>query len=120
MVEITVRWRGELESPETDVIERLVVNTERLVSVLNKLMYRQRGIVRLHNSVRHLPHVNNSVTATCQQQCQTPVTCQQLLIVTSCITTVQLHRHQQDLTPLTPSSVLFGVPWAMERRRMCS
>ena len=38
MVEVSVRGRGELESPEADVVESLVVNAISLVSVFDKLM----------------------------------------------------------------------------------
>ena len=38
MVEVTVGRSGQLECAEADVIESLVVNTERLVRVLNELM----------------------------------------------------------------------------------
>ena len=47
VVEITVCWRGELKRPEADIVERLVIDTEGLVGVLNKLVNRQSGIVRL-------------------------------------------------------------------------
>ena len=38
MVQVPVCWIGELESPEADVVQRLVVNAERLVCVLHQLM----------------------------------------------------------------------------------
>ena len=38
MVEIAIRWCREFESPEADVIERLVVNVESLVRILRKLV----------------------------------------------------------------------------------
>lgn len=51
MVEVTVGRRRQLEGTEADVIEGLVVNTVRLVCVLNELMNGQRGVVRLHDRV---------------------------------------------------------------------
>ena len=45
---------GELQSAEADVIESLVVENHALISVLNKLVDRERGIVWLHDSVGHL------------------------------------------------------------------
>ncbi len=53
MVEVAVRGRGEFESAETDVVQGLVVNAERLIRVLHQLMHRQRGVVGLHHSVRN-------------------------------------------------------------------
>ena len=47
MVQVTVRRRGELESAEADVIERLVINAESLVRVLDKLVHGERRVVRL-------------------------------------------------------------------------
>jgi len=38
VVEVTVGGSGELQGPEADVIESLVVNAERLVCVLNELV----------------------------------------------------------------------------------
>ena len=37
--------------PEADVIERLVVNTVSLVSVLHQLVDGERGVVGLHHGV---------------------------------------------------------------------
>ncbi|URE06649.1 hypothetical protein MUK42_34782 [Musa troglodytarum] len=45
---------GELEGPEADVVERLVVQHHALVGVLHQLVHRQRRVVRLHDRVRHL------------------------------------------------------------------
>ena len=38
VVEVTVGWGGELQGPEADVVESLVVNTVGLVGVLNELV----------------------------------------------------------------------------------
>jgi len=38
MVQVAVRWRLQFERAEADVVESLVVDTERLVRVLNQLM----------------------------------------------------------------------------------
>ena len=51
MVEVTVGRRRQLEGAETDVIQRLVVDTVRLVCVLNQLVNGQSGVVRLHDRV---------------------------------------------------------------------
>ena len=40
--------------PETDVVERLVVDAEGLVGVLHQLVDRQGGVVGLHHGVRNL------------------------------------------------------------------
>merc|ERR550514_2381449 len=39
---------------EANVVQGLIVETERLVRVLDELVHRQRAVVRLHDSVRHL------------------------------------------------------------------
>ena len=49
MVEISICGGGELEGPEADFVQSLVVDTKRLVRVLNKLMHGEGGIVRLLN-----------------------------------------------------------------------
>ena len=51
MIEITVGRRRKLEGAEADVIQSLVVDTVRLIRVLNKLMNGQRRIVRLDHCV---------------------------------------------------------------------
>ena len=54
MVKIAVGGRSKLECTETDIVQRLVVDAERLVGVLDKLMHRQCGVVRLDNGVGDL------------------------------------------------------------------
>lgn len=54
MIEIAVSRRGQLEGPEADVIERLVVYAIRLVRVLYQLMHREGAVVRLDHGVRYL------------------------------------------------------------------
>ena len=50
VVKITICWCGELERPEADVVERLVIDTEGLIRVLDELMNRQERVVRLRES----------------------------------------------------------------------
>lgn len=47
MVEITVGRCRQLECPEADVIQRLVIDAERLVRVLDELVDGERGVVGL-------------------------------------------------------------------------
>ena len=54
MVQVTVGGCGQLEGPEADVVEGLVVNAERLIGVLDKLMDGEGGVVGLNDSVGHL------------------------------------------------------------------
>ena len=54
MIEISVRRVGELERAEADVVQSFVVDAERLIRVLNELVHRQRGVVRLDDRVRYL------------------------------------------------------------------
>jgi hypothetical protein len=51
VVEITVCWRRQLESPEADVIEGLVINAKGLVGVLDEPMHGESGIVGLECSI---------------------------------------------------------------------
>lgn len=59
MVEVSVRGCGQLQCAEADVVQGLIVNAEGLVRVLNKLVYREGGIVRLNDSVGHLGRRDN-------------------------------------------------------------
>lgn len=54
VVKVTVLGRGELECPEADVVEGLVVNAEGLVTVLNELVDGESCVVRLDDGVRNL------------------------------------------------------------------
>merc|ERR1712205_22390 len=54
VVEVAEGRGGELQSAEADVVQGLVVDAEALVSVLDKLVHRQGGVVGLHDRVRHL------------------------------------------------------------------
>ena len=51
MVQVAVCGGGQLEGPEADVIQGFVVNAEGFVSVFNKLMDWEGGIVGLDNGV---------------------------------------------------------------------
>merc|ERR1719222_1671600 len=54
VVQISVSWVGQLQCAEADVVESLVINAEGFISVLNKLVHGECGIVGLHHCVRHL------------------------------------------------------------------
>ena len=54
MVEVAVGGGGQLQGSEADVVQSLVVDAERLVRVLDKLVDGQGGVVRFHHCVRHL------------------------------------------------------------------
>jgi len=56
MIEVAVGGRGQFECAEADVVQSLVVNTERLVCILNQLVDRQGRVVRLYHRVRHLQY----------------------------------------------------------------
>ena len=47
VVEVTVCGGRELQCPEADVVQSLVINAEGLVRVLNKLMNGESGVVWL-------------------------------------------------------------------------
>ena len=61
VVEVTVRRRRELERAEADVVERLVVEREALVRVLDELVHRERRVVGLDDRVRHLRRRDHGV-----------------------------------------------------------
>ena len=54
VVEVTVGGGGELEGSETNVVKSLVINTESLVRVLDKLVDREGGVVWLDDGVGDL------------------------------------------------------------------
>jgi hypothetical protein len=54
VVQVIVGRGGQLESAEADLVQRLVINAEGLVGVLNELVDRESGVVGLNNSVRNL------------------------------------------------------------------
>ncbi len=54
LIQVPVCRAWQLQRTEADIVQGLIVNTECLVSAFNELMDRQRGIVRLDNSIRYL------------------------------------------------------------------
>lgn len=62
MVEVSICGRGELQRAEADVIEGLIINAVGLIRVLNQLMHRQGGVVRLHHCIRHLEGKYNQIS----------------------------------------------------------
>jgi hypothetical protein len=51
MIEISISRIGKLESAEADIVEGLIINAECLVGVLDELMHRKGGIVRLDDGI---------------------------------------------------------------------
>jgi hypothetical protein len=49
MVKVTICRRGELERAEVNVVKGLVIDTERLVGVLDELVDRKRRVVGLES-----------------------------------------------------------------------
>ena len=45
---------GEFQGPEADVVERFIVEDHAFVGVLDELVDGERGVIRLHDSVRDL------------------------------------------------------------------
>jgi hypothetical protein len=54
VIQVSVGGGGELQGSEADIIQGLVINTESLVTVFNKLMDREGSIVRLDNGIGYL------------------------------------------------------------------
>ena len=61
MVQIPIRGCCQFQSAEADVIERLVVEREALVRVLDELVHRERRVVGLDDRVRHLGRRDHGV-----------------------------------------------------------
>ena len=53
MVQITIGGRSELQSPEADIVEGLVVNDLDLIGVFDELMHGEGGVVGLDDGVGH-------------------------------------------------------------------
>jgi hypothetical protein len=54
VVKISIGWVGELQGPDADIVESLVIDTEGLIRILNQLMNGEGGIIWLDNSVGDL------------------------------------------------------------------
>jgi hypothetical protein len=54
MIQVPIGRGGELESSEADVVKGLVVENHALIRVLDELVDRQCGIVRLDDCIGHL------------------------------------------------------------------
>ena len=54
MVQVPVCWCCQFQGSEADVIQSLVIDTERLVSVFNQLVDGEGGVVGFHYGVRYL------------------------------------------------------------------
>jgi len=51
MVEITIGWGGKFKSSETDIVEGFVINNLNFISVFDKLMYGEGGVIWFNDSV---------------------------------------------------------------------
>merc|ERR1719174_386501 len=54
VVQVTVRWGGEFEGAEADIVQGFVVQYHNFVGVLHKLVHGKSGVVGFNNSVGHL------------------------------------------------------------------
>ena len=54
VVEIAVGGGGELQCPEADIVESLVIDTEGLIRVLDELMNGKGGVVGLDDGIGNL------------------------------------------------------------------
>ena len=54
VVQVAVGGSGQLQGPEADVVEGLIVDTVSLVSVLHQLVDGEGGVVRLYHGVGDL------------------------------------------------------------------
>lgn len=62
MIKISIGRSGKFESTETDIIKCLVIDAEGFICVLNQLMNREGGIVRLNHSVANLQAVKKIIS----------------------------------------------------------
>lgn len=54
MVKITIGRGRELQGAEANLIQRLVIDAEGLVGVLDELMHGEGGVIRLDDSIGDL------------------------------------------------------------------
>ena len=54
VVEVAIGWGGELEGPEADIVESLVIDAEDLISGLDELVDGEGAVVWLDDGVRNL------------------------------------------------------------------
>lgn len=54
MIEIVIIWVWKFQVPEADIVQSLIIDTEGLVCVLEKLVYWEDCIVRFNNYLRNL------------------------------------------------------------------
>lgn len=54
MIQFGIAGCGQLQRPEADIVESLVVDTERFIGVLDELVHRKGGVVWLDHSIRNL------------------------------------------------------------------
>merc|ERR1719213_163133 len=52
VVQITIGWRGQLQGPETNIIQSLIVQKHAFICILHQLMEGQHCVVRFHNCIR--------------------------------------------------------------------
>ena len=64
MVEIAVRRGRQLQRSEADVVQSLVVDAESFVGVLDELVDRHGGVVRLDDRIRHLQENQTTISVT--------------------------------------------------------
>merc|ERR1712232_654090 len=63
MVQVTVGGGGQLQGTEADIVEGFVVHHHNLISVLDELMERQDGVVRLDDGIGDLRRRDDGVSA---------------------------------------------------------
>ena len=64
MVKITVCGGVQFQRSEADVVESLIVDTEGLIRVFDKLVNGERSVVRLNNCVRDLQKTSEYTSTT--------------------------------------------------------
>ena len=51
MVQVAISWGGQFQSSEADVVERFVVDAVCFVGVFDKLVNRERSVVRFDDGI---------------------------------------------------------------------
>jgi hypothetical protein len=54
MIKVTIGRGGKLQGAEANLVQRLIINAEGLIGVLDELMHREGRIVRLNDSIGDL------------------------------------------------------------------
>lgn len=70
MIEVAIGGWSQFKGSEANIVKGLVVDTEGFIGVFDQLVNGEGGIVRLHDSVRHLSRQKHKQKHKCYKQLQ--------------------------------------------------